>query len=137
MYVSQVTFSERNDARPTYWLTATAIVALLIDATLHFLLHIQGRELFCAACLITLIATSTGIYCLAGCVWHPIPPDRRQALGMTSLHLSSTTKFQAVNQDEIVDASQTEMRDQIQWQKMLMVSLCITLNSVLLIFFAH
>jgi len=152
MYVSRLPFSEENDAKPTYALAAITFAVFILDQLARHLLHYEGRFLFGAGCLMTMSTAIMAIYCLAGCIWHPIPKDRRANDGMTTLNLSLTAMDESapaqamfsqlddetsIVGEEEVDASQAELRDKIEWKKFFLVAACVAGNVALLVALAH
>ncbi|SEF55390.1 hypothetical protein SAMN05421819_0398 [Bryocella elongata] len=149
---SRVTFSEANSAAPTYFVTAFSVGLLVIDRAAHLLLHFQTRAIYIAASWVLYLGALLGINVLAGCIWHPIPKERRAVGGMSLLNLNSPTRppykapgtsaiLQQLNEPtsdfEEVDASQTEMRDAIEWRKLVVTSATLASAFFLLVHWAH
>jgi hypothetical protein len=139
MYVSQPTFTEQNDARPTFAVAAFSLVIILVDQIASWMFHYQGRAVFGLACLSTMTMGTMGVYVIAGCIWHPIPKERRFTQGLTTLNLTSSKSSTNSAGDDFtpVSAYQAELRDRIQWTKLLLVTLCIAGGFALLALAAH
>jgi hypothetical protein len=75
--LSRVTFSEENDARPTYACAIVAGLALIIDQVVLYNTASHTRTLYITALWISILAAILGMNCLMSCVWHPIPKERR------------------------------------------------------------
>jgi len=149
---SRLTFSEANSAAPTHFLTAFSIGLLAIDRAAHLHFHFQSRAIYIAASWVLYLGALLGINVLIGCIWHPIPKERRAAGGLSVLNLSSPTPnrpkapgtaavFQLLDDQtsdsEEVDASQAELRDAIQWRKLFLVLTTLALAFLLLVHWAH
>jgi hypothetical protein len=150
--ISRITFTEENDARPTYVCAIAAGLALIIDRVILDNAANHTRTLYIIAIWIFLIAAISGITCLMGCIWHPIPKERRADGQLTKLHLNespditstlSTPMFSSLEEritsddEESVGDSQIELRDPIQWIKMTLVLACIGIDILLLIKWNH
>ena len=152
MYVSSVKFSEDNDARPTYVCAGIAALLILTDQVVRRTSSIQTRSIYCLAALMFLIAAVTGMNSLLRCIWHPIPKSRRADGELTTLHLDNSPDVAlnapkqmfasledqiAADDEELVGASQVEVRDKIQWGKLFLITACIGCNILLLVLFSH
>ncbi len=151
MYTGSVTFDEENDARPVYIGAAVVTFLLFLD---HLFFHLHTRTIFICALLVAGVTAILALQCLMGCIWHPIPLEYRQDGGATSLHLSGSlaqpSTAEAAPQmfgsledqtmpdnGDPVDSSQTEVRDNIEWRKLILVTLCVAGNVLLLVIWAH
>lgn len=135
MYVSQPTFTERNDPRPTYFACAAAVCLAFLDYALRGF-DPRGKVGFIglASVFACMIALMLWLYCLMGCIWHPVPKQYRDQEGLT-LHLASGKSRTAVPipslasldsltaDDEQVNANHVELRDRIQWLRILTTTL--------------
>jgi hypothetical protein len=148
-YTSTVTFTEENDPRAVYAGAALAIALFLLDQLILHLSSSPTRSIYVAGLFATLLTAALWLYCLLGCIWHPIPEQDRINDGMTTLHLSEAdTKSTSEaspgmtfglledqtldNSDTPVDSSQIELRDPIQWRKMALTTLCVICCAVLI-----
>ena len=151
--ISRVTFSEKNDARPTLLFAGLAGIALIADhAYIHYSAHHpSSRSLYILSACLTAIAAVLGMYCLMGCIWHPIPADRRSSQLIT-VQLSRSEQpaptappamFSdldtdiASTDDEAVDSSQLEIRSPIQWAKMCIVLASVGIDLTLMVLWTH
>jgi hypothetical protein len=147
MYVSPPRFTEENDARPTHVIAGLAIALLVIDHLVQLTAGPHSRTLYMAAVLVAMTAWITGMYCLAGCIWHPIPKELRTTGGVISLTppgpeatpASMFTSFDELTAipDDSVDSSQTEVRARIQWMKMFLILGSLALTFFLLVHWSH
>jgi hypothetical protein len=142
---SRVTFSESNDARPVYVFCGVAALLFIIDHELQLKLGHHFGLLYGSALLCGAIGTIYGIYCVMGCIWHPIPIEDRGDSGLTAIHLDraptadaphDTSMFGSLDDqvnadDDSVDSSQVELRDPIQWAKMFIVLALLATNIAL------
>ena len=150
--ISRVTFSEENDARPTYVCAVAAVLTLIIDQVILHNTAGHIRTLYITATWISMLAAILGMNCLINCVWHPIPKERRSDGRLTSLHLNRSTDstletsapmFSSLDEriisddEELVDSSQVELRNPIQWSKMALVLACVGIDVLLLIKWGH
>jgi hypothetical protein len=151
--VSQVRFSESNDARPTYFSSALAAALLLIDEVGFRTSTIHTRSLYTVAICILGIAAICWIYCVLGCILHPIPRELRADGQIMSLHLTkqpdasvpepSSGMFASLednvmaDDEELVDSSEIEIRDSIQWSKMLFTTISLGCGIALMVIFAR
>ena len=150
--ISRVTFTESNDARPTYFFAGVTVALIAIDQILLSISSSSTRSIYICSAFCFLIAAICGLNCILGCIWHPIPIERRTSGQITSLHLDSfaaapTAKSDqmfesleqrlAEDQEESVDASQVEVRDPIQWVKFSLVSGCLGCCIFLIVYFGH
>jgi hypothetical protein len=153
MYVSSAKFTENNDARPTYFCAGLAALLILTDQVVRRTSSIQTRSIYCLAAFMFLIAAVMGMNSLLGCIWHPIPKSRRGDGELTTLHLNNSTDDEAPiassqmfasledevanGDEELIGASQIEMRDKIQWGKLSLITMCIGFDILLLTLFSH
>jgi hypothetical protein len=151
--VSRVWFTESNDARPTCFVAAFAFALLTIDQIALRVLASQSRGLYITAVITTGFSGVLGMNCALGCIWHPIPKERRADGQLTTLHLgatppadqdqSPTPMFQsldenfAAGQEEVLDESQVELRDPIQWLKLLTIVTCVGIDFAFMVVFGH
>jgi hypothetical protein len=146
---TRVTFTEENDARPTYACAIATGLVLIIDQVLLRSAANHTRMLYVTALGIFMIAAVLGMTCLINCIWHPIPKERRADGQLTNLHLNESPDIASVpmfasldeqiisDGEESVDSSQVELRDPIQWSKMALVLVCIGIDILLLIKWNH
>jgi hypothetical protein len=151
--ISRVTFSERNDARPTYFVAAISLALLMMDQFALRVLTSPFRGLYIVATVTAGLSGVLGMNCFLGCIWHPIPKALRADGQLTALHLGATPPAEegqtspqmfsslddniASNDEELVDSSEVELRDPIQWLKLVTVVACVGANFTLIILLSH
>ncbi len=154
--VTSVRFSEENSAAGAWWTCAASgciSLPLLLLRRLGWMQPQIPGTLGHALVLVDLLALAGGViawmYLVVGGIWHPIPQEYRD--GITHLNLdpkeaspppetsdSRHYSFKLLDldadrteEDRLVDSSQIEVRDEIEWGKMLLTTACVALSGVL------
>jgi len=151
--ITRVTFTEENDARPTYICAAIAALVLMIGRAVQDISSSHTRSIYTFGACLALLAAIPGMYCVLGCIWHPLPKARRTDGELTNLHLSGVTQAEsspsapsmfasvddqvAADDEESVDMTQVELRDPIQWGKMALVLTAVGIDILLMVFWSR
>jgi hypothetical protein len=150
--IVRLSFTEKNDARPTYVCAAVTAFILTLGQIIRQASVSHDSSIYIAGTWLFFLTVVLGSSCVMGCIWHPIPRDRRSGSGMTTLGIedlkdkttsTSEPMFTPLDEkmmaddEESVDMALVELRDHLQWGKMGLILACFAIDVFLIVIRIH